>query len=108
MRMARQRQYVQGYVRKAVDLMKADIRFPVRLYETLQPYMVTDVHVSEVTYLASVFLKGLVAGNAPGSLLDLDMRTLPGESVDGGQYTEYIVDAEEAYPLILELFYDKV
>ena len=108
MRMARQRQYVQGFVQKAVTMTKNDIRFPLRLYQTLQPYMVTDIKTSEVTYLASLFISGLITGNGAGNILDTDMRTLPGESVDGEEFTEYIINAKEAYPLILELFYDKI
>lgn len=100
-RMARQRQYMMNFIQKALQKTKEDITTPVKLFRLLteNDYMVTDITVSKVSYLATVF------GNI--SFTEESFETVPGEVLDGGKYAEYHVDDEALYQMILETFYVK-
>ena len=96
-RMARQRQYVSNFISKALSETKSNPTLPVTLYNTASPYMVTDITVSEVTYLTSLLLK---------QKFDIqDIVTVPGEVKMGERYAEYYVNEEELYQIILDVFY---
>lgn len=99
-RMARQRQYITAFLAKAVGRIRQDPGFALTVFNSLTDYMVTDIDASEVTYLSSLFVThDLTQGN---------MHNLPGHSEMGERYIEYKVDNRELYPLILQLFYDKL
>lgn len=100
-RMARQKQYMMSFIQKALEKTKEDITTPVKLFRLLteNDYMVTDLTVSKVSYLATVF------GNI--RFTEKSFRTVPGEVVDGGKYAEYHVDDDALYEMILETFYVK-
>ena len=55
-RMERQKQYLIAYASKAMEAIKKDVTFPVSLYGTLSKYMVTNIGVDEVGYLATQIL----------------------------------------------------
>ena len=80
--------------------MKEDITFPISLYGVLERYMVTDISVDEVSYLAT---------QAVGYSFDrADMHTLAGETVMGDRFEEFYVDEKALYELILGIFYEDV
>lgn len=96
-RMARQRQYLSNFVSKVLSQTTKNPTLPVTLYNTAAPDMVTDITVSEVTYLASLLIEqGFGSQN---------IVTIPGEVVMGQQYAEYHVDEEGLYQIILDAFY---
>lgn len=99
-RLQRQAQYLEAYAAAAVAAMKADITFPVSLYNTLSRYMVTDISVDEVSYLA-------VQAAGYGFSRE-DMHTLEGETVQGEQFEEFYADEEALYRLIIDVFYEEV
>ncbi len=99
-RLERQKQYLVAYVSAAKEKMKQDITLPVTLYSTLGKYMVTDVTVDEVSYLAT---------QALGYDFNTDrIYSLAGQTVEGEKYEEFYVDEAALYELILEVFYEKV
>ena len=99
-RMARQKQYITAFIAKAAQRIRKDPGFALTAFNSLRDYMVTDIDANEVTYLASLFVThDLTQGN---------MHKLPGHSEQGDPYIEYKVDNRELYPLILQLFYDKL
>ena len=78
----------------------ADISLPVKLYNEITNYMVTDVSVDEVAYLTSI---------ASGYTFEKEhMYSLTGETVMGEKFEEFYVDEEALYELILQLFYEPV
>lgn len=100
LRMARQKQYLMAFLKKALAATKEDINVPLNLYKVASDYMVTDIGPSEVTYLATLVLEhGISEG---------DLKSVPGEVVMGETYAEFIPDNEGLYELILDVFYDKV
>lgn len=99
-RLTRQKEYLIKYAAKAIEATKKDITFPVSLYSTLSKYMVTDISVDEVSYLAT---------QALGYSFDSDnMHVLQGEIVQGKVYEEFYVDEDALYRLILDVFYEEV
>ncbi len=99
-RLQRQKQYLMAYAGKAMEAIKKDVTFPVSLYGTLSKYMVTDISVDEVGYLATQILNYSFGSD--------DMHVLEGEVTKGEIYEEFRVDEDALYRLILEIFYDKV
>lgn len=101
LRMARQKNYLQSFIQKTVDMTKQDIRTPISLANSVQGYSQTDLTPDKITYLASIF------ANTSLSMQD-DMIKVPGESVMGEQYAEYIVDTDKLFELILDTYYTRV
>lgn len=99
-RQARQKQYLSAYAQTALSAMKTDITLPVTLYNTISKYMVTDITVDEVSYLATQA--------SSYSFNDDNIYTLTGENKVGGEYEEFYVDEIALYELILEVFYEEV
>lgn len=99
-RQERQKQYLSAYAKTALEAMKTDITLPVTLYNTISKYMVTDITVDEVSYLAT---------QAAGYHFDSDnIHTLTGINKIGGKYEEFYVDEKALYELILKVFYEEV
>ncbi len=99
-RLERQKQYIEAYAKKAVEQMKADITLPVKLYNTLSKYMVTDITVDEVSYLATQAM-GYHFSNE-------NIYSLAGETKQGERFEEFYVDEDALYELILKVFYEEV
>lgn len=98
-RLERQKQYLAAYAAAAVEAMEKDITLPVKLYQTLSGYMVTDISLDEAGYLAT---------QAMGYHFDEgDMYSLEGENVMGEKYEEFHVDETALYELILRVFYEE-
>lgn len=98
--MERQKQYLMAYAVKTMEAIKKDITFPVALYGTLSKYMVTDISVDEVGYLATQILNYSFDGS--------NMYVLEGETTKGEEYEEFWVDEDALYRLILDVFYEKI
>lgn len=99
-RLQRQKQYLLKYASAVMEELKKNVGFAVSLYGTLSKYMVTDILVDEVSYLATQVL---------GYSFDSDnMYVLEGETVIGEIYEEFYPDEEALYKLIIEIFYEEV
>lgn len=99
-RLARQQQYLSAFAQKLKDATKDDITVPVKLYQELSKYMVTDVTVDEVAYLAGQLLDYSFSGD--------NVYTMEGETVQGEIYEEFYPDTDALKELMLELFYEEV
>ena len=99
-RLKRQKQYLVAYAAKALAATKNDLTFPVSLYGILSKYMVTDISVDEVGYLATQILNYSFDSD--------DMYVLEGEIKDGERFEEFYVDEDALYRLILKIFYEEI
>lgn len=99
-RLARQKQYLTGFIGAAKKAAGEDISAVVRLYQAAAPMMTTDITLDEAVYLASQALDY--------SLGSGDFHMLAGETVMGEQFEEYYIDETALYELILEVFYEPV
>lgn len=100
MRLARQKQYLTGFIAAAKKTAKEDISVAIDLYQAILPQMVTDISVDEVAYLAPILVD---------YQFDKDsFYMVEGETVMGEQFEEFYVDEQALYELILEVFYEEV
>ena len=97
-RLERQKQYLKEFVAKALDMVKKDITFPAALYKELTKYIVTDLSIDEVTYMASSWLNYKF-----GSIYSMEGTTLM-----GSLHEEFYPDYEALRELVLNLFYNEI
>lgn len=98
-RMQRQLQYLRAFTDKALQMTKADITTPAKLYQTAAKYSVNNITLANVTYLASCVLNN-------GA--QLEFKSIPGETRMGEEYVEFYPDPTQLYELILNVFYVEV
>ncbi len=100
-RLARQKLYLTELVKKLRDETKEDITLPISLYSKLKEYIVTDLTVDEMSFLASEYA---------GFSFDSDgIYTMEGETIlkDDG-YEHFYPDEEALRALVIRLFYKEV
>lgn len=78
---------VKGYVQKAEGYEQ--------LLDSASPYMVTDLTAEEMKKLSEY-------------QVEEPMQKVPGETMEGEEHDEYIVDDAALYEMILDIFYEKV
>lgn len=100
MRLARQKQYLQGFIQTAKGAVKSDITMVKTLYDDVTPYMTTNVTADELVYLAPEIVNYKFGEN--------QIFMIPGETTQGEVYEEFNVDEDGLYELILNVFYNKV
>ena len=98
-RMARQKQYVQAFASVVTQKSKEDLTVPVTLFQTLSPYMVTNLSVDTVTFLATCYLRN----GASFDFLSIDADI---QEVDG--HAMYYLNEDSLYEAILTAFYTQV
>lgn len=102
LRIQRQKQYLKAYANKMLAMTKEDITVPLTVLQKLDNYMITDVSLDQITYLASELLNYQIDFE--------NIHVIEGEVVhpEGSKYEEFHVDYEALYELILEIFYENV
>ena len=94
-RMARQREYVNGFLYALNEREHEDIDFAVKLYDQVAPYIVTDCSVETLSKIISHYLDYTLLGAI----------TPEGENlIEDGHYAFY-ADEEKLDALCVELFY---
>ena len=100
-RLARQKLYLTTFIKQMRTETKKDITLPVRLYNDLKDYIVTDLSVDTMGYLASEYIDY--------SFDDGAIYTMEGETVLGSDGYEHFYPNEDALRrLVIELFYKEV
>lgn len=98
-RMERQKQYLNVFVEQALAKTKEDVRFPLELYQEIEPFVVTDIDGSEMIYLISQ-----VAGYEPDQI---QILSVPGETVVGEEFEEFYIDEQAFNQMLMTVFYEK-
>ena len=99
-RLARQKQYLLGFIQKALQMTKQDLTVPITLYQVAMENMITNIDLSKVTYLATQVTNL--------NFTEENMMSLPGENVQGEIYAEFHVDDQAVYEFVLDTFYTEV
>ncbi len=99
-RLARQKQYLTAFTGKLKEAVKKDITLPIAIYQELSPYIVTDITVDEMAYLAKELLDYKISGEV--------IYTLEGTTKKGEKFEEFYPDKEALRALMIELFYQEV
>ena len=100
LRLERQRQYINGFIAAVRAQTKDNPNAAVDLFKSVKSMMVTDITVDEISYLAP-----MVSGY---SFNTNDLRMVEGKTQKTYELEEFIVDEDDLYKLILEIFYEKV
>lgn len=100
MRLYRQKEYLTNFVVAAKSAMKQDMTMPVKLYNDIKSYVVTDMSVDEIAYLGTELMS--YSFNAD------NISTMPGETIMGEEFEEFYPDMDKVKAQIIEIFYEKV
>lgn len=98
-RLARQKQYLSSMAAAALAGTKKDLTLPLNLYRAFSPYLVTNMNVDEITYLASVIAGYSFDGN--------DIYTLEGTTITK-KFEEFYPDEAALKDLIIRLYYREI
>lgn len=96
-RRVRQKQYMEQFISQAIAVIKKDFSFVPKFYNLASNYSVTNITADMATYIGT---------NLIGKNFGIqDFKTVPGEYRKGEKYSEYIVDSDGLFEMVLELFY---
>ena len=100
-RLNRQKKYIAAFISKLKEETAKDITVPLKIFNELSPYIVTDITTGEITYMVS---------NTYNYKFDFDnIYSLEGDTVIGKtEHEEFNYDPEQLYSMIIDIFYEKV
>ena len=97
-RLERQKQYLSEAISQGMDAIKKDVTVVVDIYDIIKDYVVTDLSVDEMVYLATE-----AAGYTFGEIYT------PAGTVDTSRtYERYYLDTEAFEEMIVKIFYEEV
>lgn len=100
LRMRRQKQYMISLLSKVKNQVASNPVSVLKLYDAVDDYVITDLGLSEISYLAT---------QAVGMDFTGDIRSLAGELIlNEENMAELHVDQQALYELMLEVFYTPV
>lgn len=100
LRLARQKQYLEGFLNQAKIETKKNLTLPVSVYQKLSKYMVTNITVDEISYLATEYVGYDMDENG--------IYTLEGETKTGEISEEFYPDEDALINLMIQVFYQEV
>ena len=100
LRLARQKQYLNGFIGAAKKAAKQDISVALKLYQAIAPMMTTNVSADEVAYLAPILVDY--------GFDQEEFYMVPGETIMGDQFEEFYAEEDALYEMILDIFYEEV
>ena len=100
LRMVRQKQYMLALISKAKSAIKENPASILKMYNAVDDYVLTNMNLSEITYLATQAATMDFTG---------DIRSVSGElTVNEESMAEVHVDREKLYNLMLDVFYSEL
>ena len=99
-RMARQRQYVTAFLRKAYSQIRNDWSVALTMYQAVQAYSHISLRLSQMLYLATTAVQTEFG--------EQNIITIPGEVVMGEEYVEFYVDEDVLFQTIMDTYYQEV
>ena len=99
-RLEKDKIYLKAFMKQVFESTKSDISYPVKPYQIASSYIVTDISVDEMSYLASELLGYDIEG--------VKMYSIPGETVMGEKFEEFYVNEVQLKEMLLDVFYEKV
>ncbi len=99
-RLERQRQYLNGFIEAARKVSEENPNAAVELFTAISDQMVTDITPDEISYLAPDLTRY--------SFDPDDLKMIKGTTQKKGDYEEFIVDEDDLYNTIIEIFYEKL
>ncbi len=100
-RMLRQKQFLTALVNKTGNEIIGNYSKIGSYYNTLSPYISTNVTLSQITYIASTCLK-------PNAGSAIEYKIIEGELTMGEEWVEFVPNEESVIRIILETFYNEL
>lgn len=100
-RMLRQRQFLLSFMNQTGQILQQNATRLTGLYNTAKPYLVSNVTLSELTYLAGSLLP-------KGGWSNPHIHNILGDTVMGEEFVEFYADRASAYEAVLATFYTEV
>ena len=97
-RLARQKQYLTIFANQAIEATKNDLGTVIDVYNVISDYVVTDLSIDEMTYLASEAISYSMG----------EMYSLQGNLNTSMRYERFYLDQDKLYELLISLFYEKI
>lgn len=94
-RIARQQQFIKGFVASAKSAIFKDVSLPIKMYNRFSKTSVTNIKATSAVYLATESLKA-----------NFKLHSVPGKTGFDGNYETFEVDEEALYEKVLEIFYN--
>lgn len=99
-RMARQKQYMLAMLSQVIQQIKSNPAIIFSLYDAVDDYMLTDLDISRIAYLAT---------EAASMGFDGEIQSLSGElTVDNTDHMRLTLDQDALYETMLQVFYEEV
>ncbi len=97
-RMERQKQFLSAFASASGNKIMEDYSNILTFYNTLSPYLSTNLSLSQITYLATNFSKADI-GNS------FDFKSITGEHKKGEKYIEFYPDEDALLDAVIDTFY---
>ena len=94
-RMERQREYVDGFLKKLMSKEQENLEFALKLYENVSPYIVTDCSAETLSGMLDRYVDFTLA----------EVVSPEGETAIVNGHYEFYADEEKLDELIIRLFY---
>lgn len=104
-RLSRQKTYLKSFIKKALTETKSDVTLPISIYTGAKDYIVTDLTIDEISYMATTY-----AGYTFDSedIYMMEGEVVTGVDFDGEHFEEFYPDEEALQEQIIKLFYRKI
>ncbi len=99
-RLDRQRQYLNEFIEAARKASRENPNTAVELFSEISDMMVTDISADEISYLAPLITRY--------SFDPEDLKMIEGRTQKNGEFEEFIIDEDDLYKTILDVFYEKI
>lgn len=98
-RIRRQKTFLLAFANTVLDKTRADLTTPVKLFQEISDDVVTNLSVSDISYLASEAVKCEISMDS--------LTVIQGEVKSDGTYAAFYPDETALYELILDTYYYK-
>lgn len=100
MRQERQMQFVRAFASQTMVTANGNVTMLLGLYNTAAEYSLTNLGITEFTFLATSLVRNGITG--------VDVSVLGGEMVMGDKYAEFNLDSNSVYQTVLDVYYKQV
>ncbi|MBQ8203499.1 MAG: LCP family protein [Clostridia bacterium] len=97
-RMERQKQFLSAFASTSGNAIMKDYSNILTFYNTLSPYLSTNLSLSQITYVATNFIKADIGSS-------FEFMSIPGEHKKGDKYIEFYPDEDALLDAIVDIFY---
>ena len=97
LRLGHQNDFISAFLSKIQTMAREEITGTLSLYGIAKNYAVTDISAPQLAFLVTNYI---------GGVTEMKKYTVPGAMTVGGDHSEYNVDTDALYDIILEVFYN--